>query len=280
MSSGKKSKIRDLKSKGQLTSLALKKFSSTPPLAETCAGHWKNESGLPENLRGKCSAPLRELEFSTARGTAAWPPRKSVFKTRLLRSLPAPKKFRLGAGIVGKSFSARSAINKTSGRCKISRRRSCAGTRGVDSTFELTGRGPTRRQRAAARRTDAFAKKFGPRFLRRRVGLLVARPAMNFSGCISAAHGLEISRPASGKSSAATSSRWPRIGWRQKIWLQKLKTGARRKFRRKKLSASLHEIFQVERDEFWSWPLDIQIGAHDKTTSRYWGETACSPIWR
>ena len=50
-------------------------------------------------------------------------------------------------------------------------------------------------------------------------------------------------------------SRWRRTGWRTKISFPKLKTGARRKLpgRRRLLANSLLEIFQVERDEFWSW---------------------------
>ena len=47
--------------------------------------------------------------------------------------------------------------------------------------------------------------------------------------------------------------RWPRTGWRRATWFKNWNGGARRIRPDTRLPGSLREIFEVERDEFWSW---------------------------
>ena len=169
------------------------------PLAELSL--WlENEPprALPENLRGKCSAPLRELDepqladFCAQAARVRFQAKAAQFRARAQH---AGWEQALWEGLfraLGYKHNVWPMQNLAESRSRWSR--------GADSAFELqarllgiSGLLPAELTRVAKERGHLFAP---------RLGLLVAR-ARGIQRLPFAARGLEISRPAPGQSSAA-----------------------------------------------------------------------------
>lgn len=229
----------------QLATLALKNFLDAP-LAELALA-LENESGLPEKLRGKCSAPLRELsesQLAELLKAAA----KVRFQNKANAILARAKNSGWEQALWENLFRALGYKNniwpmQTLAETKL------RWTRGTDSAFEIQARllGVSGLLPGELTR----AQKSSDTFLRRAWDVWW-RDRDEFETCtlpraIWKFHGL---RPANNpQRRLALASHW----LASENLISKIEDWCAVEISDKKLLESLHEIFQIERDEFWSW---------------------------
>ena len=225
--------------------LTLKSFLDSP-LAELALA-LENESGLPENLRGTCSAPLRgfsepqlaellhaaaKVRFENKANAILACARNSGWEQALWENL-----FRA----LGYKHNVWPMINLAESKPRWSR--------GADSAFEIQARllgisgllpgDLTRAQKSS----DTFLRRAWDCWWRDRDefdSCILPREAWKF-------HSL---RPANHpQRRLALASHWLATG----NLVSKIEAWCAAELPEKKLLESLHKIFRVERDEFWSW---------------------------
>jgi hypothetical protein len=218
------------------------------PLAELSLS-LENESlrSLPENLRGKCSAPLRELDETKLA--------ELLRRAALVRFENKAAQFRARAKNAGweqtlweNLFRALGYKHNVWPMQSLSEAKS-RWARGANSAFEfqarLLGVGgllPDELTRAQ-KSPDAYLRRVWDLWWRERDG---------FAGCVLPRavwkfHGL---RPANHpQRRLALASHW----LADKNFISKIEGWGAGEIFDKKLLGSLLEIFQIERDEFWSW---------------------------
>ena len=247
------------------TTLALKHFLDAS-LAELALA-LENESGLPENLRGKCSAPLRELSESSLKellNAAA----KVRFQNKAAAILARAKNCGWEQALWENLFRALGYKHNVWPMQNLAEAKS-RWRGGANSAFEIQSRllgvsgllphELTRSQKSA----DTFLRHAWDGWWRDRD---------EFSDCtlpraVWKFHGL---RPANHpQRRLALAAHWLANGnlvsqiedWcaadisdgRAKLPRRRVNGQADLQIRPAKLVESLHEIFQVERDDFWSW---------------------------
>ncbi len=225
--------------------LALKNFLDAP-LAELALA-LENESGLPENLRGKCSAPLRELSATQL--------------TELLRAAAKVRcQNKAGAMLArAKNSGWEQALWENLFRAlgykhNVWPMQNLAETkprwaRGTESAFEIQARllgvsgllpdELTRTQKSS----DTFLRRAWDFWWRNRdefEGCILPRAVWKF-------HGL---RPANHpQRRLALAAHW----LADEKMISKIENWCATEISERKLLPSLQEILQVGRDEFWSW---------------------------
>jgi hypothetical protein len=235
-----KSKVQN-----SLPLLALKHFldSSLAELSRTL----ENESSLPENLRGKCSAPLRELsesQLAELLNAAA----KVRFENKANTMLARAKNSGWEQSLWENLFRALGYKHNVWPMQNLAETKS-RWARGANSAFEIQSRllgvsgllpdDLTRAQKSS----DTFLRRAWDFWWRDRdefSDFILPRTVWKF-------HGL---RPANHpQRRLALASHWlasENLIARIEDWLA-------REIPEKKLLDSFHQMFQVERDEFWSW---------------------------
>jgi len=233
------------KAQSQPTVLPLKDFLDAP-IAELSLA-LENESSLPENLRGKCSAPLRDLS-----------------ETQLTELLHAAAKVRFQNKAAAILASAKNCgweqtlwenlFRALGYKHNVWPMQNLAETKpqwmhGVSSVFEIqarllgvSGLLPDELTRAQ-KSSDTFLRRAWDLWWRDRDELescILPRAVWKF-------HGL---RPANHpQRRLALAAHWLTDG----NLVSKIKGWCTTEIPDKKLLESLHEIFQIEQDEFWSW---------------------------
>lgn len=243
-----------LKAQSPSAVLALKHFLDAP-LAELSLA-LENESGLPENLRGKCSAPLRELsemQLTELLNAAA----KVRFQNKANAMLARAKQAGWEQVLWENLFRALGYKNNVWPMVNLAETKS-RWARGAATTFEMQARllgvsgllpeELTRSQKSSDtflrrawdcwwRDQDEFADCTLPRAVWKFHGL---RPANHPQRRLAlAAHWLATGKLVSKIEDWAVQN--------DSLSLTPRKGGGQALLR------SLHQIFQVERDEFWSW---------------------------
>jgi len=225
--------------------LALKLFLDSS-LAELALA-LENESGLPASLRGKCSAPLRELsapQLAELLHAAA----KVRFQNKANAMLARAKNSGWEQALWENLFRALGYKNNVWPMQNLAETKS-RWTRGADSTFEIQARllgisgllpdDLTRAQKSS----DTFLRRAWDCWWRDRdefESCILPREIWKF-------HGL---RPANHpQRRLALASHW----LASENLVSKIEGWCAAERSDKKLPASLREIFQVGRDEFWSW---------------------------
>ena len=225
--------------------LALKNFLDAP-LAELALA-LENESGLPENLRGKCSAPLRELtsaQLTELLQAAA----KVRFQNKANAILARAKNSGWEQALWENLFRALGYKNNIWPMQNLAETK-LRWMHGANSTFEIQARllgvsgllpdDLTRAQKSS----DTFLRRAWDVWWRDRDAFenyILPRAVWKF-------HSL---RPANNpQRRLALASHW----LASENLISKIENWCALKIPDKKLLASLHEIFQIERDEFWSW---------------------------
>jgi hypothetical protein len=216
------------------------------PLAELALA-LENESGLPENLRGKCSAPLRELSAShlTELLQAA---AKVRFQNKANAMLARAKNSGWEQALWENLFRALGYKNNVWPMQNLAETKS-RWTRGAASVFEIqtrllgvSGLLPDDLTRAQ-KTSDTFLRRAWDFWWRDRDEFetcLLPRPVWKF-------HGLRpVNHP---QRRLALASHW----LASENLISKIEDWCAVEIPDKKLLESLHEIFQIERDEFWSW---------------------------
>ncbi len=225
--------------------LALKNFLDAP-LAELALA-LENESGLPEKLRGKCSAPLRELsepQLTELLQAAA----KVRFQNKATAILARAKNSGWEQALWENLFRALGYKNNIWPMQNLAETKS-RWARGANSTFEIqarllgiSGLLPDELTRAQ-KSSDTFLRRAWDFWWRDRDELetcTLPRATWKF-------HGL---RPANNpQRRLALAAHW----LASKNLISKIESWCATEIPDKKLLESLHEIFQVEHDEFWSW---------------------------
>ncbi len=234
------------------TTLPLKHFLDAP-LAELALA-LENESGLPENLRGKCSAPLRELsetQLTELLDAAA----KVRFQNKAATILARAKNCGWEQALWENLFRALGYKHNVWPMQNLAETKSrwALQTTGKDEPqiFEIQSRllgisgllpgELTRSQKSS----DTFLRRAWDGWWRDRdefADCTLPRAVWRF-------HGL---RPANHpQRRLALAAHWLAGG----NLVSKIEgwCAADRQFRPTTLAESLHEIFQVERDDFWSW---------------------------
>jgi len=225
--------------------LALKSFLDAP-LAELALA-LENESGLPEKLRGKCSAPLRELsesQLAELLNAAA----KVRFQNKADAILARAKNSGWEQALWENLFRALGYKNNVWPMQNLAETK-LQWTRGANSTFEIQAR----LLGVSGLLPDDLtrAQKSSDTFLRRAWDVWW-RDRDEFEACILPRvtwklHGL---RPANNpQRRLALAAHW----LASKNLVAKIENWCAAEIPDKKLLESLHEIFQIERDEFWSW---------------------------
>ncbi len=225
--------------------LALKGFLDTP-LAELALA-LENESGLPENLRGKCSAPLRDLSEPQLAGllhAAA----KVRFQNKANAMLARAKNSGWEQALWENIFRALGYKHNVWPMQNLAETKS-RWTRGADSVFAIQARllgisgllpdDLTRAQKTS----DSFLRRAWDGWWRDRdefESCILPREIWRF-------HGL---RPANHpQRRLALAAHWLAA----ENLVAKIENWCAAELLEKKLVESLHKIFQVERDDFWSW---------------------------
>jgi hypothetical protein len=228
-----------------LATLPLKHFLDAP-LAELALA-LENESGLPENLRGKCSAPLRELsepQLTELLRAAA----KVRFQNKASAILSRAKNSGWEQALWENLFRALGYKHNVWPMQNLAETK-LRWTRGAASAFEIQAR----LLGVSGLLPDDLtrAQKSSDTFLRRAWDFWW-RDRDEFSDCalprtVWKFHGL---RPANHpQRRLALASHWLAA----ENLVSKIEAWCAAELPDKKLLESLHEIFQVERDEFWSW---------------------------
>ncbi len=207
----------------------------------------ENESGLPEKLRGKCSAPLRELsepQLTELLQAAV----KVRFQNKANAILARAKNCGWEQVLWENLFRALGYKNNIWPMQNLAETKS-RWSRGANSAFEIQARllgvsgllpdDLTRAQKCS----DTFLRRAWDFWWRDRDEFetcTLPRAVWKF-------HGL---RPANNpQRRLALAAHWLASG----NLISKIEDWCAAEIPDKKLLASLHEIFQVERDEFWSW---------------------------
>ncbi|HEV2691340.1 MAG TPA: DUF2851 family protein [Verrucomicrobiae bacterium] len=233
------------KNQGPDTVLALEKFLDAP-LGEL-ARALENESGLPEALRGKCCAPLRELSPAQLSGllqSAA----KVRFQNKAAAILARAKHCGWEQALWENLFRALGYKNNTWPMINLAETRS-RWAQGADSAFALQARllGVSGLLPAELTRSQKNADTF-----LRRAWDVWWRDRDTFADCtlprtVWKFHGL---RPANNpQRRLALAAHWlasENLAGKIESWIA-------HEIPDKTLLDSLHQIFQVKRDEFWSW---------------------------
>ena len=233
------------KAQSQPTLLALKNVLDAP-LAELALA-LENESGLPEALRGKCSAPMQELssdQLSELLRAAA----KVRFQNKANAILARAKHSGWEAALWENLFRALGYKHNVWPMVNLAETKP-RWTRRADSAFEIQARllGVSGLLPAELTRSQ----KSSDTFLRRAWDCWW-RDRDEFSGCtlpraVWKFHGL---RPANHpQRRLALASHWLAS---DKL-ISEIQNWCAAEIADKKLLDSLRDIFQVERDEFWSW---------------------------
>ncbi len=253
------------KAQNQLPLLALKDVLDAP-LAELALA-LENESGLPEALRGKCSAPLREIsapQLSELLHAAA----KVRFENKAKAMLARAKHSGWEAALWENLFRALGYKHNIWPMVNLAETKPCWSGR-ADSTFEIQARllGVSGLLPAELTRSQ----KSSDTFLRRAWDCWW-RDRDEFSDCtlprsVWKFHGL---RPANHpQRRLALAAHWlaaENLVSKIEGWVAGENSDGRAALLRRpadpqvsptidgrRLLDSLHEIFQVERDDFWSW---------------------------
>ena len=225
--------------------LALKPVLDSP-LTEL-ASALENESGLPENQRGKCSSPLRELDDAQL--------------AALLRGAAEVRFQHKAAALLARARNAgweqalwENLFRALGYKQNIWPMQNLAETkplwsRDTGSVFALqtrllgvSGLLPDELTRAQ-KSSDTFLRRAWDSWWRDRDGFencLLPRAVWKFNGLRPANHP---------QRRLALASHWLAAG----NFIQRLEQWCAGELPEAKLVASLHEILQVERDEFWSW---------------------------
>ncbi|HEX4349173.1 MAG TPA: DUF2851 family protein, partial [Verrucomicrobiae bacterium] len=225
--------------------LALKPFLDAP-VAELALA-LENDAGLPENQRGKCCAPLRELGESTLLellNSAA----HVRFENKAAALLARAKHSGWEQALWEQLFRALGYKHNVWPMQNLAESKS-RWAREATSAFALqtrllgvSGLLPEELTRAQ-KSSDTFLRRAWDVWWRDRDGLedcILPREVWKF-------HGL---RPANHpQRRLALASHWLATG----DFIQKLERWCAAEIPEKKLLSMLHKIFQVERDEFWSW---------------------------
>jgi Protein of unknown function (DUF2851) len=233
------------KTQNQPPVLALKNFLDAP--AAELALALENESGLPENLRGKCAAPLRN--FSAEKLTELL---HAAAKVRLENKAAAIRARAKNAGweqalwenlfrALGYKHNIWPMVNLAETKPRWHS--------GAESAFEIQARllgvsgllpdDLTRAQKS----TDTFLRRAWDLWWRERDGF----SACTLPRAVWKFHGL---RPANHpQRRLALAAHWLAA----ENLVSKIEGWCAQEIPDKKLLESLHEIVQVGRDEFWSW---------------------------
>jgi hypothetical protein len=237
---GPKSKVQSLPVR-----IALKDVLDAP-VAELALA-LENESGLPESLRGKCAAPLRELsaaQLAELLHAAA----RVRFENKAGAILARAKNSGWEQALWEQLFRALGYKHNIWPMQNLAEAKP-HWTRGREAAFEIQARlfglsGLLPEELTRAQKTaDTFLRRAWDAWWRDRdefAGCTLPRAVWKF-------HGL---RPANHpQRRLALASHWLASG----SVAAKLEAWCVAEIPERKLLASLHEIFQVERDEFWSW---------------------------
>ncbi len=225
--------------------LALKTFLDSP-LTEL-ATVLENDSGLPENQRGKCSAPLRELSEAQLAGVLQGAAQVR-FEHKAAALLARARNTGWEQALWENFFRALGYKHNIWPMLNLAEAKPRWGRAG-DSVFAIqtrllgvSGLLPEELTRAQ-KSSDTFLRRAWDVWWRDRDGLedcTLPREVWKF-------HGL---RPANHpQRRLALAAHWLAA----EDFIQQLEKWCLRTVPDKQLVSSLHEIFQVERDEFWSW---------------------------
>jgi hypothetical protein len=227
------------------STLALKDFLDAP--VSELALALENESGLPENLRGRCAAPLRDLsepqltELLHAAAKVRFENKAGALRTRAMACGWEQTLWENLFRALGYKHNVWAMQNLAETKVRWSR--------GATSAFEIQARllgvsgllpdELTRSQKSS----DTFLRRAWDLWWRDRdefEACILPRTVWKF-------HGL---RPANHpQRRLALAAHWLAAG----TLLAKIENWCAAEIPDHRLLASLHEIFQVGRDEFWSW---------------------------
>ena len=175
-------------------------------------------------------------------------PRAFAFRPRRNNSAPAPGT-PAGSSRCGKACFARSATNTTSGPCKISPNRVCAGG---EARTRRSGSKPGCSASAACCRWNCRGRHERRRLFASHLGLLVAR-ARRIQRLPVAARDLEISRSAPGQSSATPAGAGGALAGGRQVDAKTRRLVHRSKSPTISWPVLCAKILEVQHDEFWSW---------------------------
>jgi len=230
---------------GSLATLPLKHWLDAPPAELALA--LENESGWPENLRGQCAAPLREL--SEARRTELLNAAAKVrFQNKAGAMLARAKHSGWEQALWEHLFRALGYKNNVWPMLCLAETRS-QWRRGAADAFSLQAR----LLGVSGLLPDELtrAQKSSDTFLRHAWDLWW-RDRDEFESCILPRAGWKFHglRPANHpQRRLALAAHWLAAN----NLVAKIEAWGGAALPDNKLAASLHEIFQVERDPFWSW---------------------------
>jgi hypothetical protein len=259
--------VQSPKSKAQspLAVLALKKFLDAPPAELALA--LENESGLPENLRGKCSAPLRELSESQL-AELLHAAAKVRFENKASAMLARAKNSGWEPALWENLFRALGYKNNIWPMQNLAETKP-RWTRGTNSVFEIqarllgvSGLLPDELTRAQ-KSSDTFLRRAWDFWWRDRDEFetcILPREVWKFHGLRPANHPQRRLALAShwlaAENLISKIENWCAAEISDgRVALPRRRTNAQAdpQVSPTKLVESLRKIFQVERDEFWSW---------------------------
>jgi hypothetical protein len=229
---------------GSPVEMALKKVLDAPPAELALA--LENESGLPESLRGKCSAPLREFtepQLATLLNAAA----KVRFQNKAGAMLARARSAGWEQALWEQLFRALGYKHNVWPMQNLAEAKP-RWAPGAQSAFEIQARlfgvsGLLPEEITRGQAADSFVRRAWDRWWRDRDELgdcVLPRAVWKFHGLRPANHPQRRLALAShwlaSESLADKIEAWCLADIPERGWL-----------------ASLHTIFQVERDDFWSW---------------------------